>query len=139
MALSAFDDKKRAPSAAELAARLGRSAAHWDLLKRTLHERYGPLRDEWSFGGEKYGWSFRLKEKKRNLIYLIPQDGCFLAALVFGEKAVEVIRHSDVPVEWIRRVEEAKRYAEGRGVRFEIRTGRDLTAVLKLTAIKVET
>ena len=137
MALSAFDDKKHPPSSEDLAVMLGRSASHWRNLQEHLQKTYGPLAEEWSFSGEKFGWSLRLKEKKRNLIYLIPGQGCFLAALVFGEKAVEAIRRSDLPADWVRSVEAAKRYAEGRGVRFEVRTRKDVLAIQKLTAMKV--
>lgn len=138
MSLSALDDESRAPDAAALAAVLGGSSDVWHDLESAIQESHGPLAAEWHFAGAKYGWSLRLKKGKRTVIYLIPGSGCFLAGLVFGEKAVAAIRRSRLPREMVAQVEAAKPYAEGRGVRFEVRTKKDLPAIVRLVAIKME-
>jgi hypothetical protein len=44
---------------------------------------------------------------------------------------------SDLPTAIIEEVKNAKRYAEGRGLRVEVKTRRDVESVKKLIAIKV--
>jgi hypothetical protein len=70
-------------------------------------------------------------------LYLLPREGHFLTAFVFGEKATAVVRASDVPAAVVKELNEARPYAEGRGVRLEIRTRQDLATMKKLAAIKM--
>jgi hypothetical protein len=137
VALSALDDRTHEPTLKELAAVLGRSAPHWDVLTQHLQDEYGPLAQEWHFAGDKYGWSLRLKKAKRTIIYLLPEKDAFLAALVFGERAVAAIRQSDLPADVKALVEAARPYAEGRGIRLEVRRRTDVDCVRKLAAIKM--
>ncbi|MBI9068622.1 MAG: DUF3788 family protein [Salinivirgaceae bacterium] len=51
--------------------------------------KYPEAVEHWNYSGKKYGWGFRLKDKKRAIIYLIPQDSYFLVAFVFGKIATE--------------------------------------------------
>jgi hypothetical protein len=138
MALSALVDPKHAPARRDLAATLGPALATWEELEQHVRHDFGPVTQQWHHGGEKYGWSMRLRDKKRVLVYLIPCQGHFLVGLVFGDRALEVIRRSDLPHAIVAMIEAAKPYAEGRGVRLEIRGPRDLASVKKLVAIKVE-
>jgi hypothetical protein len=137
MALSVFEDKSHLPTSADLAGAMGPAASHWESLKNHLQKQYGPLAEEWNHAGAKFGWSFRLKDKKRVVAYMTPCRGHFLAGFVLGEKAVHVIRDSDLPSDVIAMVEGAKAYAEGRGVRLEIRTRADLECAKKLAAAKM--
>ena len=137
MALSAFDDKAHPPSPAELDAMLGRSAALWRRLVDEVQLAHGPLEELWNFAGPKFGWSLRLKDRKRVVVYVTPERRHFLAGLVLGEKAVAAARTSDLAPAIVRQIEEARSYAEGRGVRLEVRTAADLADVLKLLAIRM--
>lgn len=137
MALSALTDKSRAPEAAAVAAVLGPAATWWDDLVRRVTARFGPITEEWKHPGAKYGWSLRLKRRERNLIYLIPGHGSFLVALVFGERAVEAIRASDVRDDVKAMVEAATPYVEGRGIRFAVTGKADLALVERLLELKV--
>jgi uncharacterized protein DUF3788 len=137
MSLSAFDDKASPPGQRALEEMLGRTSRLWVRLKDDLQAAYGPLIEEWKFSGKAYGWSCRLKQKKRTLVYMTPCRTYFLASFARGEKAclaAETVRLSPPVLAIIHR---APRYAEGRGVRIPVRSKRDLEDVEKLAAIKV--
>ena len=51
--------------------------------------------------------------------------------------AVKAARASDLPASVIKTIDEAPKYAEGRGVRLEIRNKKDLEAVKAIAAIKM--
>jgi hypothetical protein len=78
-----------------------------------------------------------LKQKKRTVLYMTPYRKHFLVGVVLGGKAIKAARASDLPAEVMKIIEEAKKYAEGTGVRLEIRNKKDLEAVKKLAAIKM--
>ncbi len=137
MALSAFDDKTRQPQPAELEAKLGRASVHWHSLIAHTAAEYPPLEETWQFSGAKWGWSLRLKHKKRAVLYMTPCKGHFLAGFALGERAVEAARDSALPAAILRVIDEARKYAEGRAVRLEIRNKRDLQAAQKVAAIKM--
>jgi len=61
-----------------------------------------------------------------------------MASFALGEKAAEAARESGVPPAVVKIIDEAKRYAEGRAVRIEVRGPRDVAAVVKLAVAKIE-
>ena len=137
MALSALDDKSKQPRPSDLQKTLGRSQRHWEELIRHLGAEFAPLDRTWQFPGEKWGWSLRLKQKKRTVLYMTPCRGFFLVGFVLGEKAVRAAHDSPLPDSVLAIIDEAKKYAEGRGVRIAVRARKDLAAVQKLAAIKM--
>lgn len=137
MALSAFDDKSKEPGAGELAKVLGRSATHWTRLIDCISSEYSPLTVTWNFAGAKWGWSLRLKQKKRTVLYMTPCAKHFLVGFALGEKAVKAAHENKLPGPVLAVIDEAPRYAEGRGVRIEVRTKKDLENVLKVAAVKM--
>ena len=140
MALSAFDDKSQPPRPARLRNVLGPSAGLWDRLIAFVAKRQAPLTESWGFPGVKYGWSLRLKKKDRTLVYLTPCEGHFLAGIVLGDKALGLARAGGlVPAPVLALVETAPKYAEGRGVRVEVRNAADLETAEHLVSIKMST
>ena len=137
MALSAFDDKSSTPRAADLTKTLGRTSALWDRLRDHLASEYQPLVEKWIFSGEKWGWSLQLKQRKRTILYMTPCKKYFLAGFVLGEKAVKAAHQSDLPDSVLTTIDSARKYAEGRGIRIEVRTKKDLDNVKKLAVIKM--
>lgn len=135
MALSALDDQSKKPDDAALRSVLGRVTPHWHTLRSSL----GSLDGQWNFAGAKYGWSLRLLNKKRIIIYMIPCRGFFLAGFVLGEKAVAAVHASGLPSSIVDAVMAAPRYAEGRGIRLEVRTRVDVENMKKLAVLKMET
>jgi hypothetical protein len=137
MALSAFDDKSRVPQDGDLAATLGSTFVFWNELKRLIASRFTPLSLEWGFTSEKTGWGLRLKREKRTILYMTPCRGYFMASFALGEKAVKAAHESDLPLSVLGVIDSAKKYAEGRGVRLEVRSAEDVRNVEKLAVIKM--
>lgn len=137
MALSAFEDKASPPGDRALEEMLGRTSNLWHRLKNDLQEAHGPLTEEWTFSGKSYGWSFRLKQKKRTLVYMTPCRAYFLASFALGEKACRAAQSAGLSAPVLAVIEGAPKYAEGRGVRMPVRSRRDVDNVKSLAAIKV--
>ena len=137
MALSAFDDKSRPPQDDDLAAKLGSTFVFWNELKKLIASRFAPLSIEWGFTSQKTGWGLRLRREKRTILYMTPCEGYFMASFALGEKAVKAAHDSDLPISVLKVIDSAKKYAEGRGVRLEVRSAEDVRNVEKLAVTKM--
>ena len=137
MTLSAFDDKSRLPHDNDLAAKLGSTFVLWNSLKRIIASEFTPLSTEWGFSSKKTGWGLRLKMEKRTILYMTPCEGYFLASFALGEKAVKAAHESDLPVSVLKVIDNARKYAEGRGVRLQVRSVEDVRNVEKIATIKM--
>ena len=138
MALSAFDDKTRKPGADDLMTMLGRTSGHWEKLRTHIANEYAPLDETWIVSGANWGWSLRLKQKKRTVLYMTPRKGHFLVGFVLGERAVRAAHESGLPDSVLTVIDEAKKYAEGRGIRLEIRNNKDVEITKTLATIKMK-
>jgi hypothetical protein len=137
MALSAFDDKSHLPNERDLSEMLGPVSALWHDMKTHLASHYEPLTEQWNFSGKNYGWGLQLKQKKRTVLYMTPCQRYFLASFALGEKAVQAAHQSGLPDSVLSVIDGARKYAEGRGVRLEVRSKGDLENIKKLAAIKM--
>jgi len=137
MLTNAFIDKPKKPTAAELTAALGPSKALWDQLLAGLADEHNLTVQEWNSYSRKAGWSLRLKLKDRNILYLTPCQGCFFVSFALGDKAVQAARQSGLPQSVIKIIDEARRYAEGTGIRIEMKKPRDIKIAKQLAAIKL--
>jgi hypothetical protein len=136
MDTSIFTDKNLKPDEAALKSALGKTFKNWQKIHKYVHSEYKDAFDEWSMTGVKYGWSFRIKDKKRVIVYLLPRDKYFKAALVFGQKATDEIMSSKVDKEIKDELNAAKVYAEGRGIRIDV-NDKNVKDVLLLIDIKL--
>ena len=134
---NAFIDKPKKPTTAELTAALGPAKALWDQLLAGLADELNLTVQEWNSYSRKAGWSLRLKHKDRNILYLSPCEGCFFVSFALGDKAVQAARQSGLPQSVIKIINEAKRYAEGTGVRLEIKEAKDIGTITRLAGIKL--
>ena len=137
MSLSVFNEKSSQPNEDDLKAKLGSTFTLWNSLKKSIASRFAPVTVEWGFTSKKTGWGLRLKDEKRTILYMTPCEGYFLASFALGEKAVKAAHESELPASVLRVVDSAPKYAEGRGVRFEIRTAKDVRSIDKLAEIKM--
>jgi hypothetical protein len=137
MALSAFDDKANPPTEGDLRTALGKTYPLWNGLKERIASAFAPLTIEWGYSSKSTGWGLRLKTEKRAVLYMTPCKGYFLASFALGEKAVKAARESGLPASIMKRIDDAPQYAEGRGVRLEVRTARDVRSMEKLAAINM--
>lgn len=136
MALSAFADKTHEPTDQELKSVLGRAYSAWVRLIELVSERIVPISQIWGFTGANTGWGLRLKRNDRVILYMTPRADCFLVSLALGEKAIAAARARKLPASVQEAIESAPKYAEGRGVRFEIRQAREVPAMATLAEIK---
>jgi hypothetical protein len=134
---NAFVGKKTPPTAEEVSAALGASAAAWKQLVGWLATDLGVAEEEWKSSSPKYGWSLRLKLKKRTIVYLGPCAGCFRASFVLGDRAIAAARTSDLSKTALKLIDEAPRYAEGTGLRLMVKNTKDLASVRKIASIKL--
>ena len=139
MALSFFDDKSTPPTDPALDAALGATRDLWRDLKKRIALRFPPIDEVWGFASKSTGWGLRLKQGERTILYMTPCEGYFLASFALGEKAVKVAQDSKLPRAVLNVIDRAPRYAEGRGVRLEIRKARDLAAIETLALAKMQT
>jgi len=136
MSGSIFTDKAKKPTAKQLLNALGNGVTLWNEFVEYLREEYAPVSDEWKFYKS---WHWKLSRKTRTICYLFPQEGYFSVALVLGEKAVAKVRESKLPKAILKQIEEARVYAEGRGIRLDCKKASDIEHVKTLLAIKMGT
>lgn len=117
---SIFTDKEIKPTTKALEKGLGITFSLWQAIETFTKKQYPNATAEWKFSGEKFGWSYRISDKKRVLVYLLPRDGFFKVGLVFGDKALEKIYKSDVSPILKTELKEAKKNAEGKGIRITV-------------------
>jgi hypothetical protein len=117
MSANVFIDKLAKPDDQALVRALGKTYPLWAEIEEHVATAYGASTEEWKYYGPNYGWTLKTLRKKRNLFFFTPYQGYFLIAFVFGDRAVEEILKSDLPKAAIDEITNAKKYAEGRGLR----------------------
>ena len=134
---SIFMDIAQIPNNQSLQIVLGESFDLWASIRDYTLKNYPKAIEEWNFPGTKYGWSFRIKDKKRAIIYLLPCDNYFSIALVYGEKATNQALSSNISKKIKDIIKAAPVYAEGRGFRIEITGKEKMGDIEKLIDIKL--
>jgi hypothetical protein len=137
MAPSIFLDRESPPSDRQLEAALGTQSALWTELRAKLAAAFAPVSAKWSFSGKSHGWILQLRQKQRTILYLVPGQGSFVASFALSDKACEAARRSGLPARLLAIVDDAPKYAEGRGVRLEVRTKKAVANVEALASIKM--
>lgn len=136
--ISIFPDKAVVPTENDLVERLEDKYKLWKQIHDLVLDQYPDGVKEWNYPGKKYGWSYRIKDKKRAIIYFLPRDKYFKVAFVFGQKAYDTIMESKIDEQIKNDLQNAKKYAEGRGVSIEVRDESVLSDVKQLTEIKLK-
>ena len=137
MESSVFMDKARVPDNSDLERVLGDTYELWMEIRDRVLQVYPGGSESWNFPGKKYGWSFRIRDKKRAIIYLLPREGAFMAAFVFGGKAFTAILESKVSDQIKTDLKNAKVYAEGRGIRIPVTDRAGLDDIFTLIDYKL--
>jgi hypothetical protein len=138
MEISVFTDKTKTPDDIDLQRSLGKTSELWQLVRDYVCLKYPKAREEWNYTSDKYGWSFRIKDKKRAILYFLPRENYFKVAFVFGQKATDKIMLSQISEEIKKELEAARVYAEGRGIRIKIQDDSVLNDMKALIDIKLE-
>lgn len=134
--ISIFQDKETIPQESDLVEKLGESYSWWSEISDYVMVKCPLCKGEWNFPGNKYGWSYRIKDKKRAIIYLLPRKGFFKVAFVFGQKATDQIIASEISAEIKDQLMKAVKYAEGRGIRIDVSNKLILNDIKRLVGIK---
>ncbi|MDR1382140.1 MAG: DUF3788 domain-containing protein [Tannerella sp.] len=133
---SVFTDKQSVPQDSDLRESLSAVYDIWQTLVNYVYSKYPAAIPEWNFS-KSSGWSFRMKDKKRTVIYLLPRAGFFKVALVFGQKATDELMNSSVSEDIKMELSAAKVYAEGRGIRIEVKNETVINDIKELINVKL--
>jgi hypothetical protein len=129
---SIFMDKSAEPTNKDLKSALGEDYALWNEIRDRVIQLVPDGVEEWNFPGKKYGWSFRIKDKRRAIVYLLPREEEFMVAFVFGQKAYDAIMQSDIAEQIKSDLTSARVYVEGRGIRISVADRSKLGDIFKL-------
>ena len=124
------------PTEPVLASQLGSTKLLWDQLLTQL-AAHGVDVQEWKCYSRKAGWLLRLKRNDRAIVYLLPGQRYFTASFALGDRAVQAAKESGLPDHVLKLIAGARRYAQGTGVRAEVRSREDREAVVALARIKL--
>ncbi len=137
METSVFMTKEDKPTEDELKPVLKNTYPFWQDIRDFVIKKYPGAIEEWNFPGKKYGWSYRIKDKKRAIIYLLPREGFFKVAIVFGQKATSHLLTENISDAIKTELNNARVYAEGRGIQIEIHDRLNLPEIKKPVEIKL--
>jgi hypothetical protein len=132
-----FGDRARMPTDDEVEASLGPAIGLWTALRARLTVDFGTLSEAWAYSGKAYGWSLRLKQRDRPVVYLTPMAGRFRASLALPERAVSSALEAGLPAPIQAIVACAPTYPEGRAVRIEVASEEDVASVVALARIRM--
>ncbi|MCL2615850.1 MAG: DUF3788 domain-containing protein [Dehalococcoidia bacterium] len=138
MAVSVLSDQARVPDGAMVAAVVGDTYILWNKLLNHIKEKYPSVTEEWKYYGKAFGWTFKVISRKRNLLFLVPLDGCFRVRIVLGEKAVACAESADLPDELKLAICNATPHIEGRSIDLDISCPEQLETVKTLLKIKFD-
>jgi hypothetical protein len=134
---SIFEDQNIVPTDELLQAAVGETFSLWKDIENYTLSLYPEAKKEWKFSGQKHGWSYRISDKKRVLVYLLPRDKFFKVAFVFGKIAFYEIVESHINESIKNELMMTKEYAEGRGIRLAITNENQLKDIHFLIETKI--
>ena len=109
------------------------------VLKTVLGRAFPSYRDvvslsrgfsgEWKFYGRKYGWQWKVHQKKKALLYLVPLKGYFRVGFAVRSEEREALLDSGLSDETKSALRMAKKYPEGYPLRFSVTCKADVKPV----------
>ena len=118
-------------------AALGSTDALWSDIAQFVEDAVSLLDTEWKAFKTEFGRMCLLKHKKRMLLYLTLGKEKIKVAIVLGERAYGLAMDSSLPAAIMKMFLEAKPYAEGRRIRFMVKSPSDISTIRKLVKIKM--
>lgn len=125
------------PDPAALAAKLGPSLEAWTHLVALMQQVAPEAAPIWKFYGEKYGWQLKFESKKKAILYMIPHDLSFGAALALKGEALERLNDSGLPADLVQQIHLGKMLPEGKAARVEVAVMADVMNVERLVRLKL--
>lgn len=135
--ISIFTDKAIVPTIEDLDGKIGKTYSLWMQIREFVYQKYPNGVEDWNYPGKKYGWSFRIKDKKRAILYFLPGENYFKVAFVFGQKALDQILETTISESIKNDLLSAKKYAEGRGVSIDVKNDSVIPDIQKLVETKL--
>jgi dihydrodipicolinate synthase/N-acetylneuraminate lyase len=124
------------PNEAELQTTLGPAFPVWLEILHHAEAAFSPLVRTWKVSKTGLGRMCLLQHKKRTLLYLTPDEHQLWVAIILGERAYGIAMASTLPGPIKEMFRDARPYAEGRGIRFAIRSLEDVATVVELLEVK---
>lgn len=137
METSIFMDLTKTPKTSDLEIPLDKTFPDWMEIRDFVFEKYSNATEEWHISVKKFGWSFRIKDKKRAIIYLSPRPGFFWVTMIFGQKATDQILASDISPNIKEELIYSRVYMDGRVIRLDINDNSLINDIKKLVEIKI--
>jgi hypothetical protein len=137
MAASIYTEKLVEPNDEMLTFDLAETKSYLDRIAEFIESEYGEFKPEWKFYNKKSGWILKMFTRKRNVLFIVPCEKYFRVAFTLGDKASDLIFNSELP-DFIRKdLLMAKKYAEGRTIQIDVKSGSDFKTILELIKIKL--
>jgi hypothetical protein len=137
METSIFMDLNNVPQNEDLREPLRDAYPLWMEIRDYVFEKYPKAVEEWKVWVKKYGWGYRIKDKKRAILYLSPKYGHIDVTFVFGQKAADSILASDIDQKLKDDLMSSKVYMEGRVLRIDVQDKSFMADIKKLIEIKI--
>ncbi len=125
-------------SDAELKRALGGSYSLWCGLVALVSRTFPDVREEWKCAKVVTGRVCLLRQKERTLLYLVPVESGFEVCVVLGERAVSIVLSKGLGADVRQVVQSARKYVEGRSVRFKVVSEKHLLDIKRLVEAKLE-
>ncbi|MFV0395612.1 MAG: DUF3788 family protein [Coprobacillaceae bacterium] len=136
MATSIFEDKQQIPTIEEVEMSLKEVLSVWEHLLDYIEQHYGKLQNEWKFYSKKAGWTYRVSNDKRNIVFLTPNDSYFLVTINMSEKVGKQVLSASVSEDVKTMIKEARVYMEGIGILLKIGNKNDLEDIKTILEIR---
>ncbi len=136
MPASIYTTKEITPDDQMLSQDLAGTKQFIDRIAEFIKSEYGDFSTEWKFYNQRSGWLLKMFTKKRNVLFIIPCNQHFRVVFTMGDRAVDVILQSSLPETIKQSFIDAKKYAEGRTIQFEVWSETDFSMVVELIRVK---
>ena len=97
-----------------------------------LREATENLIQEWKYYNRKSGWIFKIREKKKAVLYLTPLENTFNIGMALRESERDTLIDSPISGELDVDLSSLRKYSEGYGLRFTVRNENDLNMLLRI-------
>jgi len=122
-----FLDKAKPPTTASLRSALGASYRAYEALAKLA----APFASEWNHA-KTSGWMQKVHDGKKALFYVIPLEGSFTVSLTVREAERGALLEDEALASLHAPLREAKKYAEGYALRFNVTGARTLAPLERL-------
>jgi len=131
-----FLEKGTVPDDKLIKDNLGDSFSYFKEIRVLVKNLVSETNEEWKYYGKKNGWLLKTLYKGRNLFFIRVCYESFEIIFVFGDKAVEMITNENISQKIKGKLKNARRYAEGKRLRIQVKDERYILDIESLIKIK---